>query len=100
MRPASGLIKPKTSFRMELFPDPATPKRALVSPRAREKETSLSTGLSSNARTTSSKTTTGPEDPMSSWAGISLGSVGTLAIDQHYAQDTSQEEINHYNQHR
>jgi hypothetical protein len=45
------------SFRMVLFPDPATPKIVFDSPRGRQKEMPFKTFLSSNAMATSSKVT-------------------------------------------
>src|SRR5438105_8266861 len=61
IRPASGFRRPSASFRIVLLPEPATPKSALVSPRARRKEIPSSTTLRSNASSTSSKTTASPE---------------------------------------
>src|SRR3984885_7761337 len=55
MRPESGLMRPRASFRMRLLPDPATPNTAFVSPRGRWKETPRRTSLSSKAMATSSK---------------------------------------------
>src|SRR5437588_5627063 len=55
MCPWSGFISPRQSFRIVLFPDPATPSRALVSPRLSSKETPSRTTWSSKLMATSSK---------------------------------------------
>src|SRR5579864_3030157 len=57
MRPRSGFTSPSAIFRRVDLPTPATPKTALVSPRATSKETPSSTWLPSNSMETSSKTT-------------------------------------------
>src|SRR5581483_3012885 len=54
MRPESGFMSPRASFRIVLLPEPATPKMALVSPRYSWNEMPSSTCLSSNAMDTSS----------------------------------------------
>src|SRR6266700_7780600 len=53
MRPASGLISPRASFRIVLLPEPATPKMALVSPWRSWNEMPSSTCRSSKAMETS-----------------------------------------------
>src|SRR5437667_452350 len=57
MCPRSGFTNPRQSFRIVLFPDPATPSSALVSPRFNSKETPSSTIWSSKVMATSSKMT-------------------------------------------
>src|ERR671922_478840 len=57
MCPRSGFSSANVSFRMVLLPAPATPKIALVSPRASRKEIPLRTWLLSKLMATSSKTT-------------------------------------------
>src|SRR5690349_10636719 len=59
MLPRSGRSRPMVSFRMVLLPEPATPSRALVSPRSSEKEMPSRTGLPSKLMATPSKTMTG-----------------------------------------
>src|ERR1700732_1450863 len=96
MRPESGRISPSTSFRIRLLPDPATPNSALVSPRARRKETPRSTSFSAKARATSSKTTAGAESSCVVGTAESSGKVGADMVSverEHGHQESRQEQI-------
>src|SRR6267142_3096349 len=55
MCPLSGLSSPRQSFRIVLFPEPATPISVLVSPRFNSKDTPSSSGGPSNSMRTLSK---------------------------------------------
>src|SRR6185312_10964254 len=96
MWPASGFIKPSASLRIVLFPEPATPKRALVSPCGRRKEMLSSTTLSSNARVTFSKRMASLPCCFAAGAGRSSGSVGAdivLSVPQQSDEQLRDEEI-------
>src|SRR5216683_2022400 len=55
MCPLSGLSSPRQSFKMVLFPEPATPISVLVSPRFNSNDTPSSKGGPSNSMQTLSK---------------------------------------------
>src|ERR1700688_1234337 len=101
MRPESGRMSPITSFKIRLFPDPATPKRALVSPLVRRKETPRKTSLSPKPTATSSKTTAGEEFSFVFTATESSGEVGAdirSAVGKNRHQQPCDEKIEHENQ--
>src|SRR5580698_1792084 len=83
MSPASGFISPRASLRIVLFPEPATPKIALVSPFASWKEMSFKTVRPSNAIETLSKEMTGDREA-SVEVGRSSKVMGGAAIAQRY----------------
>src|SRR5580692_4233927 len=96
MRPESGRISPRHIFRIKLFPEPATPNRTLVSPRARRKETPRSTFISPKEIATSSKTMAGAESFFAVTAAESSGKVGAdmgLVIGQCSHQESGNEQV-------
>src|SRR5580704_369463 len=102
MRPESGRISPRTSLRIRLFPEPATPNRALVSPRARQKETPRSTLFSAKESTTSSNTMAIAAGSFVFAAAESRGKVGVdinLVVGEHGHQESSYEKVEDQNQH-
>src|ERR1700692_3709280 len=102
MRPESGRINPSTNFSIRLFPEPATPNRALVSPLARRKETPRSTSLSAKASATSSNTIIGAESSFAVTAAESSGKAGVdmrSAVGKNSHQQSSDEKIEHQNCH-
>src|SRR5712671_479320 len=102
MRPASGRMSPMTSFRIRLFPDPATPNKALVSPLARRKETPRRTSFSAKPSATSSNTTTGEGSSLVFTEAESRGRVGAdigLTVGEHGHEKPSHEKIEDQNQH-
>src|SRR5712691_6586739 len=95
-------MSPMTSFRIRLFPEPATPNKALVSPLARWKETPRRTSLSANPNRTSSSTTTGEESSFAVTEVESRGKVGAdigLTIGKHGHEKSSHEKVEDQNQH-
>src|SRR5579864_3715117 len=103
MRPESGSSRPNASLRIVLLPDPATPNRALVSPRGRWNETPRKTALSSKERCTSSKTMA-EADGRSTRASKAAGMVGVdiqlpahLMERQHRDQQLGDKEIGDQN---
>src|SRR5450631_4017961 len=76
MRPESGASSPSASFRIVLLPDPATPNRALVSPKGRWNDTPRRTSFSSNDRCTSSNTMAEPDGRSLTAFARSMGKVG------------------------
>src|SRR6266550_3149659 len=104
IRPPSGFISPKVSLRIVLLPEPATPNRALVSPRGRWKDTPFSTTFSSNAMETLSKITASAEESPCCTSRLSMGSVGAdmgwLPVPKHRKDELGDEEIDNQNQYR
>src|SRR6266849_8517677 len=113
MRPESGFINPSASLSRVLLPEPATPKRAFVSPCANRNETPSSTRLSSNARETSSNRIASADGCRVLAARVSSGNVGAgmdmdkdtskdqrSAIAQQSDQQLGNKEVDHQNQHR
>src|ERR1700722_1316010 len=95
-RPESGRISPMARFRIRLLPEPATPNKALVSPRARAKEIPRSTLFSPKASATFSKTMTGAELSSVSRAAESSGKVGadiSLVVREYSHQEAGKEKI-------
>src|ERR1700722_19049477 len=102
MRPESGRISPIASFKIRLFPEPATPKRALVSPLARRKETPRRTSFSPKPSATSSNTTAGEVSSVVITAAESSGKVGAdmrLPVGKYGHQQTRDEKIEKKNYH-
>src|SRR6267154_5734009 len=102
MRPASGRMSPMTSFKIRLFPDPATPNKALVSPRARWKETPRKTSFPAKPSRTSSSTTTGERSSFAVSEAESRGNVGAdigLTIGKHGHEESCYEKVEDQNQH-
>src|SRR2546423_8370649 len=103
IRPESGLSNPSTSLRMVLFPEPATPNNAFVSPTASLKETPHNTSVSAKASHTSSKTTVSAECPRISAFVESSGMVGTdmrSLVGENVHQKLRGKEIHDNDQHR
>src|SRR3984885_1044654 len=103
MRPESGRISPIASFRIRLFPEPATPNSALVSPRARRKEIPRSTSFSPKDILTSSNTMAGIASSVAVTAAESRGSVGAdikLVVSQGGHQKPRKEQIHGQDQNR
>src|SRR6266851_1476849 len=102
MRPESGRMSPMTSFNIRLFPEPATPNSALVSPRARRKETPRRTSFPAKPSSTSSNTTTGEGSSFVITEAESSGKVGAdigLTVGKHGHEKSSYEKVEHENQH-
>src|SRR5690348_14983361 len=100
MCPLSGFSNPSVSLRMVLFPEPATPKIALVSPLARRKEIPSSTRFSSNAIETFSNTTISavPSGPDGVRCSIAAGGAAMgLAITEDCHQELGRKEIHKKN---
>src|SRR5579871_3729165 len=95
MRPRSGFRSPRASFRIVLLPEPATPNKALVSPRGKRKEMPSSTTCSSKAMATSSKTMTSWEGSSRATSRIAAGSVGVAMRlrSQHSHQEAGHEHV-------
>jgi len=74
-----------------LFPEPATPNNALVSPREREKELHRGQVCSQIFEQDIFKDKTGPEDSVLSLADVSMGRVGTISDRPALAQNPGQE---------
>src|SRR5579872_3092521 len=99
--PPSGRSRPKASLRIVLLPEPATPNRALVSPRESENEIPSSTALSLKARKTLSNATTSRPDSAGTSEGLAMERVGIgLVRPQNQVKQASQKEIDDENQHR
>src|SRR5258708_12394217 len=92
MRPAPGRMSPMTSVKTRLFPDPATPNKALVSPLARRKETPRRTSFPAKPSSTSSNMTTGEGSSFVITEAESSGKVGAdigLTVGNHSHQKSS-----------
>src|SRR5882724_11064607 len=98
IRPESGFISPSANFNAVLLPDPATPNRALVSPRGRWKETPFRTTFFSNAMETLSNTTASADESLCWVEGCSIGSVGediTLPVAKHGKNRLGDKKVDH-----
>src|ERR1700675_846469 len=94
--PESGRINPIANFNIRLFPEPATPNKASVSPRAKWQETPRSTSLSPKPNFTSSNTITRAASSCTVAAAESSGKVGAdigLMIGKNSHQQSGYEKI-------
>src|ERR1700678_1387450 len=103
MRPESGRINPSDSFRIRLFPEPATPKITFVSPARRWKEIPRNTSLSPKANSIFSNTTAGAEFSCVFKAADSRGKAGAdmeSMVRKRSHEKSRDDQIHHQNQHR